>query len=602
MERNRIWKLGVTGMSCASCAARLEKALHAKEGVRDATINLATETASVSAASNLTLENLIQVVEQNGFGVARESVSLAIRGMTCASCAARLEKALANTEGVLSATVNLATEVAQVQLLAGTPQAALYAAISKAGFQAQPHEAAATPDSTPRGGARELRDVILAALFSAPLFLPMLLMPFGIHWEAPGWVQFLLATPVQFWLGARFYRAGWHALRSGGGNMDLLVALGTTAAYALSVYSLLIATSSKIPLPLYFESSAVVITLVLLGKWMEARAKRQATDAIRALQALRPASARVLRDGEEVDVPLAAVALEDRIVVLPGERIPVDGLVEEGRSHSDESLLTGESLPVPKGPGASVTGGAVNGEGRIVIRTTAIGAESMLSRIVRLVEDAQARKAPIQRIVDRVSAVFVPTVVGLALVTLLAWGLGTGDWPRALLHAVSVLVIACPCALGLATPTAIMVGTGVAARMGILIKDVEALEETRRLSAIAFDKTGTLTLGKPALMKIIALGGDEKSLLAQAAALQAGSEHPLAKAVLDHARAQGIEWNAADNVTAIPGRGIEGYIQGRRILLGHSRWMAELNVNLAPGSQAAAAANEQGWTQSWLVG
>jgi Cu+-exporting ATPase len=332
----------------------------------------------------------------------------------------------------------------------------------------------------------------------------MLLGLFGIAWLLPGWLQLLLATPVQFGLGARFYRAGWGALRAGSGNMDLLVALGTSAAYGLSVYLMLRHPGHA---HLYFEASAAVITLVLLGKWLEQRAKRQTTEAIRALQALRPATARVLRDGTEVELPVADVRVGDLVAVRPGDRIPVDGEIATGHSHVDESLITGESLPVAKSPGDRVTGGAINAEGALTLRTTAIGAETTLARIIRMVESAQAAKAPIQRVVDRVSAIFVPVVLAIAALTLAGWLLHTGDVEQAVVNAVAVLVIACPCALGLATPTTLMAGTGVAAGQGILIKDAEALELAHAVSVVAFDKTGTLTVGQPALVAAVPVKG-----------------------------------------------------------------------------------------------
>ena len=524
---------------------------------------------------------------------------LDIIGMTCASCAGRVEKALRKVEGVRDASVNLATETAAV-VAPGVPAERLLQAVEQAGYHARLHAEAAPPTSA-GGGSRETRHLWLAVLLSLPLAAPMLLMPFGVHWALPGWAQWLLATPVQFWLGARFYRAGFAALRARSGNMDQLVALGTSAAYGLSVYHLLAPVAGHHAPPLYFESSAVVVTLILLGKWLEARAKRQATDAIRALQALRPATARVLRAGSEASVPIDEVAVGDEVVVLPGERIPVDGVVLDGRSHSDESLLSGESLPVPKAPGDTVTGGAVNGEGRLRLRTAAVGAETALARIVRLVEDAQAKKAPIQRIVDRVSAVFVPTVIVIALATLLGWGLLQGDWTRALLNAVAVLVIACPCALGLATPAAVMAGTGVAARAGILVKDVEALETTRHLRTVAFDKTGTLTVGKPALVRLHALDGDEAGLLAVAAGLQQGSEHPLAKAVLDAARERSIAAAGITDITAVAGRGVQGRLGSSQVALGHARWMGELGVDLSTVRTPADAAAQAGLTPSWLA-
>ncbi|MFZ5606704.1 MAG: heavy metal translocating P-type ATPase [Pseudomonadota bacterium] len=530
---------------------------------------------------------------------------LDIEGMTCASCVGRVEKALRKVEGVREASVNLATETAAV-IAPGVPAARLLQAVEQAGYHARVHAEAAPPPTMTPAISRETRHLWLAALLSLPLAAPMLLMPFGVHWALPGWAQWLLATPVQFWLGGRFYRAGFAALRARSGNMDQLVALGTSAAYGLSVYHLLAAMPGHHPPPLYFESSAVVVTLILLGKWLEARAKRQATDAIRALQALRPATARVLRGGIETQVAVDAVAVGDAVVVLPGERIPVDGVVVDGRSHSDESLLSGESRPVPKAPGDTVTGGAVNGEGRLQLRTTAVGAETALARIVRLVEDAQAKKAPIQRIVDKVSAVFVPVVMAIALATLLGWGLARGDWTQALLNAVAVLVIACPCALGLATPAAVMAGTGVAARAGILVQDVEALETTRRLRTVAFDKTGTLTVGKPTLVRLHAPNGDESELLALAAGLQQGSEHPLAKAVLEAARARGIAPAAVTGISAVAGRGVRGTLADGGgtavgLALGHARWMAELGIDLSALQPLADAAAQAGLSASWLA-
>src|SRR5882672_2246666 len=456
--------------------------------------------------------------------------SFPVEGMTCASCVARVERALGKVPGVVEANVNLATEAATVRAETSVDIDRLRAAVEKAGYQVgtvAEQGDDATPAHVDDDAARrsDLWPIALAAALSAPLILPMVAMPFGQHWGLPGWLQWLLATPVQFWLGARFYRSGWKALKARTGNMDLLVALGTSAGYGLSVYQLL-RHGEHAGAHLYFEASAVVITLVLLGKWLEARAKRQTTEAIRALQSLRPETARVQRQGREVELPIAQVRVGDVVVVRPGERVPVDGEVIEGDSQVDESLITGESLPVPKCAGSSVTGGAVNGEGLLRVRTTAVGAESTLSRIVRLVESAQAKKAPIQRLVDQVSAVFVPVVIGIAFATLVGWGAATGDWETAILNAVAVLVIACPCALGLATPTAIMAGTGVAARHGVLIKDAEALEVAHRIKVVAFDKTGTLTEGRPELVACEAVDGNAEALLRAGAAIQAGSEHP----------------------------------------------------------------------------
>jgi P-type Cu+ transporter len=529
------------------------------------------------------------------------SVRLAIGGMTCASCVARVEKALGKVPGVATAEVNLATETAEVRFAGRSPDvAALTAAVDKAGYSARVLAGEAAGDSALSATPGDWWPVAVAAALSLPLALPMFGMLFNADWSLPAWWQFALATPVQFWLGARFYRAGFRALAARSGNMDLLVALGTSAGYGLSVY-LLLAHGAHGMTHLYFEASAVVITLVLLGKWLETRAKRQTTEAIRALNALRPETARVRRGGHDIELPAPQVKVGDVVVVRPGERVPVDGVVLEGASEVDESLITGESLPVAKHEGDHVTGGAVNAEGLLIVKTTAVGAESTLARIVRMVESAQAKKAPIQRLVDRVSEVFVPVVIGIALVTLLAWGFVGGDWKIAILNAVAVLVIACPCALGLATPTAIMAGTGVAARHGILIKDAQALEIAHSVKVVAFDKTGTLTEGKPRLVAAEAAQGDRASLLAASAAIQAGSEHPLARAVLDAARNEGVALAGAFDVRAIPGRGVAAQVGARQLRLGSARLMAELKVDVGPLAGRAAQWQAQGRTVSWVA-
>ena len=529
--------------------------------------------------------------------------------MTCASCVGRVEKALKKVPGVEAAEVNLATETAEVRWSIAAPDlAALAAAVDKAGYTARILSDAAQDKSAPgAGAANDWWPVALSAVLSLPLGSPMIGMLLGADWSLPGWWQLVLATPVQFWLGGRFYRGGWKALKARSGNMDLLVALGTSAGYGLSVY-LLLAHGAHGMTHLYFEASAVVITLVLLGKWLETRAKRQTTEAIRALNALRPEVARVRRGGRDFEVPAGQVRVEDLVVVHPGERVPVDGVVIEGASEVDESLITGESLPVAKHAGDKVTGGAVNGEGLLVVQTTAVGAESTLARIVRLVESAQAKKAPIQRMVDQVSAVFVPVVIGIALVTVLGWGLTTGDWEAAILNAVAVLVIACPCALGLATPTAIMVGTGAAAKLGILIKDAEALEVAHSVTVVAFDKTGTLTVGKPELMAAVpapASGTDpatrRAALLAASAAVQAGSEHPLASAVTAMAKREGLVVAPATGVRAVAGRGVAARVNGRELRLGSTRFMQELKVDVSSLAGEATAWQARGSTVSWLA-
>lgn len=540
------------------------------------------------------------------------TVRLRVEGMTCGGCVGRVERALKAVPGVLSATVNLAAETAQVTAQAGVSADALVAAVAGAGYQAalgsgvaagveSAAQAEAEREAAKQAAVRrEGWRTALALLLAAPMALPMLLQPFGVHWMPNGWVQLVLASIVQFWLGARFYRAGWGAVRAGSGNMDLLVAIGTSAAWGLSVYHLLTEGPHA---PLYFEASAMVVALVLLGKWLEGRAKRQAGAAIRALAALRPATARVLgADGQVADTPVEQVRVGNHVEVRPGERFPVDGVIVEGATSADESLLTGESLPVEKPLGAKVAGGAINGEGRVIVRVTATGAETLLSRVVRLVEEAQGAKAPVQRMVDRVSAVFVPVVLVVALVTLVGWLASGAGTETAVLNAVAVLVIACPCALGLATPAAVMVGTGRAARAGVLIKDAEALEVAHRVDTVLFDKTGTLTEGKPAVVALIAADGvAENEALRLAAAVQRGSEHPLARAVIAAAEERGVADGRADAVRALAGRGVAGTVEGRKLRLGNQRLMTEEGVNTAPLAAEAARLEAEGRTVSWLA-
>ncbi|WP_102817874.1 heavy metal translocating P-type ATPase, partial [Burkholderia ubonensis] len=640
-------ELEIEGMTCASCVARVEKALAGVPGVTRASVNLATERATVDAAAGVTTAQLVDAVRQAGYqatpvaepepaiapDAALGAIELDIGGMTCASCAGRVEKALANVPGVARASVNLATERATVHGAAPLDPAALIAAVTAAGYRASrvaaPAGASGTPATTgaPAGtkpdaakatdatdadtrkrreAIRERNLVIAAALLSAPLIAPMFAAPFGVDAMLNGWFQLVLASLVQFGFGARFYRAAWHAIKARAGNMDLLVALGTSAAYGLSLWMLL--RDPMHPGHLYFEASAVIITLVRFGKWLEARAKRQTTEAIRALNALRPDRARIVEHGVERDVPLAQVRVGTAVSIRPGERVPVDGRVVSGRSHIDESLITGESLPVAKDDGDPVTAGSINGEGALVVETTAIGAETTLARIIRLVESAQAEKAPIQRLVDRVSAVFVPAILGIAALTLIGWLIAGAGAETAILNAVAVLVIACPCALGLATPAAIMAGTGVAARHGVLIKDAQALELAQRATVIAFDKTGTLTEGKPSVTAFDAVGLPRDEALALAAAVQRHSDHPLARAVVaaHHAdvAARGGATSApvATDARAVAGRGVEARVAGRRLALGSTRWRDELGIAAPPALDARAAELERaGNTISWLM-
>lgn len=591
--------LPVSGMTCASCAGRVERALLKVPGVASASVNLANEQVRVES-SEADLAALIEAVQKAGYGVPVQSLELAIDGMTCASCVGRVERALLKVPGVRSAAVNLASERAHVEVLGPPDPAALIQAVEAAGYHATASSERRPAADAERRLQRERWAVIAGLLLAAPLVLPMFGELFGQHWMLPAWIQFLLATPVQFVLGARFYVAGWKAVRAGAGNMDLLVAIGTSAGYGLSLYQWWATPAGQMP-HLYFEASAVVIALVLLGKYLESRAKRQTSAAIRALEALRPDRATRVIDGREEDVAIAALRLDDLVLVKPGERFPVDGEVVEGESQADEALISGESLPVNKAPGDRITGGAINGEGRLLVRTTALGGETVLARIIRLVEDAQAAKAPIQKLVDKVSQVFVPAVLVIAVFTLIGWLLAGAPAEVALINAVAVLVIACPCALGLATPAAIMAGTGVAARHGILIKDAEALEVAHAVNAVAFDKTGTLTSGKPQIIHLHALEGDEASLLRLAGALQRGSEHPLARAVLERCEADGVAVPDVQKSQALSGRGIAGTLDGRQLALGNRRMLDEFGLQPGELLDTAQRWEAEGRTLSWLV-
>ncbi|HEX2604838.1 MAG TPA: heavy metal translocating P-type ATPase [Oxalicibacterium sp.] len=589
--------LGVEGMTCASCATRVEKAIGKVAGVTSANVNLATESVAIEASPDVDAKALQQAIEKAGYQLALRELSLAIDGMTCASCAGRVERALRKVDGVLDVSVNLATDQAKVALVPGTQTAALIAAVEKAGYHAT------LPAQRSTAAVKHRPDWLpfaLSALLSLPLIAPMLLQAVGMDLMLSPWLQWLLATPVQFAFGARFYRAGWSALKARTGNMDLLVATGTSAAYGLSVY-LLLARGADAMAPLYFEASAVVITLVLLGKFLEARAKKQTASAIRALQALQPQTARVRRDGIDTDIAIDAVRVGDIVVVRPGERIAVDGTVIEGSSHVDESLLTGESMPVAKQAGVQVAGASINAEGLLLIRTDAIGTETALARIIRLVENAQAGKAPIQKLVDKVSAVFVPVVLLIALATLIGWLLAGASIESAIINAVSVLVIACPCALGLATPTAIMAGTGVAARYGILIKDAEALEVAHRVDTVVFDKTGTLTEGKPAVAALLPQTIAAAQLLRLAASIQQGSEHPLARAVTERAQSESIAPLPVSEVKALPGRGLSATVDGLTLQLGSTRLMHESGIALDALLPQAAVWESKGHTISWVA-
>ncbi len=594
--------LPVEGMTCASCVGRVEKALGRAEGVVGASVNLAIEQAEVTYDPAVTNPTAVaEAIERAGYGVPTETLTFAIEGMTCASCVSRVERAMGKAAGVGAVSVNLATEQARVTGPARIiDPAEVVDRVERAGFGAAPLDDQPNADDRDAAALRKLRlernNVLAAAAFTAPLVAQMAAGLLGFDFRLSPLLQLALASPVQFVLGARFYGPAWKGLRAGTGNMDLLVALGTSAAFGLSVALMIWPQYGDGHL--YFEAAAVIITLVLLGRWLEHRAKRSTAAAIRALSALRPSTARVLRDGAEVEVPVDTLMSGDVVVIRPGERIPADGEIIEGDSEIDEALITGESMPVAKGPGDVVIGGAVNGAGLLRVTVTGVGAESMLADIIRLVESAQASKAPVQRLVDKVASIFVPVVVVIADVAFIAWWMSGADVAVALVTAVAVLVIACPCALGLATPTAIMVGTGVAAKAGILIKDAEALERTHKIKVVVFDKTGTLTEGRPSVSDVVGLAAAEAEVVALSASLQAGSEHPLAQGVLEYAG--GVELKPAVDFKSLTGRGINATIDGRALWLGNRRLMAEAGIDIGTGDAAATALEQEGKTVMWL--
>lgn len=532
-------------------------------------------------------------------------IAVEISGMSCVNCAARIEKELKKLDGVIDATVSFAGENALVKAApGGVTETAVISAITKAGYKASPRagDSAAQEALEAEAARRSFQELLLLG-FCAALTLPMVLqmakMHFGVGFMLPGAAQLALAAPVQIFGGARFYRGALGALRSRTGNMDLLVALGTSAAFFLSV-ALMFRPSHHGETHLYFEASATVITLVILGKWMEGRAKKSATSAIRALMKLRPDKATVIRDDREIVTPVDMVVAGDIVVVRPGERAPVDGEVVWGQSQMDESLISGESLPVDKNPGDAVTGGSINGSGMLRVKATRVGRDSALSRIIAAVQGAQSSKARVQRMVDQVAAVFVPAVISIAAITFIGWLVSGAGLVAAIVAAVSVLVIACPCALGLATPTAIMVGSGAAARAGILFKDADALETAHKIDTIIFDKTGTITHGSLTVTDVIASDGDADSLLALAASAQQGSEHPLSRAVLRIAKEKELALSPIDSFLSIPGQGLSAVAGGRNLRIGNRRLMGAANIDTAALESAVAALEELGRTAMWI--
>ncbi|MCB9092389.1 MAG: copper-translocating P-type ATPase [Halobacteriovoraceae bacterium] len=507
-----------------------------------------------------------------------KNIILNIEGMTCASCVNRIENKLLKNKSIAKASVNLATEKALIVVEDDLDILKIVEIIKDAGYKATREKSKTNEDLK-----KQKWIVIISSILSLPLVLPMILQPLGINFNVPAFVQLILATPVQFIIGFKFYKLAWAAIKEKTGNMELLVAIGTTAGYFLSLYLMYKHQDhlSHNSVHLYFEGSAVIITLVLLGKFLESKAKQQTSEAIKSLQALQPNTANLIKNNVEIEVPIEQLKLDDVLIVKPGEKVPIDGLITKGSTSIDESMITGESIPVEKSISSKVIGGSINGDGVIYISVTATGDDTKLSQIIKMVEDAQMVKAPIQRLVDKVSAIFVPLVILIAIGTVVITGLVTDNWEQSIINSVAVLVIACPCALGLATPTSIMVGTGVAAKNGILIKDAEALEVTHSLTAIALDKTGTLTEGKPKLEDVIALKNSQSNFMSILASIQSGSEHPLAKAVMNQVNDSNIPFEQSSESKALIGRGIESTVNDVKYILGSKKILSEYNIKVS---------------------
>ncbi len=604
MEPSKSLTLPITGMTCANCVAAVERNLKKVDGVSFASVNLASERATVSFDPELTTQHaLIDRVRHAGYDIAVGEADFLLRRLSDAEDARRLEAALMQREGVTQASVNLAAERARVQYIPTVvSQSELRKTMSAAGFEALSVEGE-TQDVERLAREREIRYqfrlLVLGLVFTVPLFLFSMGRDFGLipatiaHAPWAEWLMFALATPVQFVVGRQYYVGAFKALRNRSANMDVLIAMGSSAAYFYSIPVLLGLLDGHV----YFETAAVIITLIVMGKFLEARAKGRTSEAIKKLMSLRPKQATVVRDGEQTEIPIDQVVVGDLVIVKPGEKFPVDGVVVEGRSAADESMLTGESMPVEKGPGDNVVGAAINKLGRVKFEATKVGRDTALAQIIRLVEEAQGSKAPIQRLADRVSSVFVPIVILIALLTFLSWYFlappPTGDitaFTRALINMVAVLVIACPCAMGLATPTAVMVGTGRGAGEGILYKSSEALERAGSLTTVVLDKTGTITRGQPTVTDIILLDweGDENQLLQLAASAEKASEHPLADAVTAAASSRSVDLLEPDRFEAIPGKGIKASINGFETSVGSLALLAERGLE-----DDAAAVNMQ---------
>jgi len=590
--------IDVVGMTCAACSARVEKALNKQEGVLSAAVNLLANKANIEFDTDkVKAMDLVKTIEKTGYQVPLEKKTLLVEGMTCAACSTRVEKVLNRLDGVVSASVNLSTNKAIVEYPSGSiDEDLLVKTIEKAGYKAEV-EVERDLDREKELREKEIKSLktsfIISAVLSLPLFSAMFFHMAGSHnILTNGWFQLALATPVQFIIGYRFYKGAYNSLRGGGANMDVLVSMGTTAAYFYSIYNLLKGVDE-----FYFEASAVIITLILLGKTFEAVAKGKTSEAIKKLMGLQPKTARVIRDGVEVDIPIEKVDIGDIIVVRPGERIPVDGIIVEGNSAVDESMITGESIPVDKSQGDEVIGATINKFGTFKFRATKIGKDTVLSQIIKLVEDAQGSKAPVQRLADKISGIFVPVVVAIAIITVLGFTLIKGDFNTGLINAVAVLVIACPCALGLATPTAIMVGTGKGAEKGILIKSGEHLERAHKMDTIIFDKTGTITKGEPEVTDILGFEGiDRDELLRVAASVEKTSEHPLGQAIVRRGEEELLKLTEPEDFLAVPGKGLQATHEGKKVLIGNRKLMQDNGISIEMGEKDLLRLEEEGKT------
>ncbi len=609
--------LPVLGMTCANCVASVERNAKKVAGVNDAVVNFASEKVLLKYDPAVAQpEAIIERIHRAGYEVPTATMELPLLGMTCANCAGNIQRALNKVDGVLEANVNYANEKATVNYVVGvTNRPELVAAVRKAGYDVVEATAGEELEDA-EAAAREAeirhqqKRFLVGAIFTIPLLILSMGRDLGLlgQWSHANWVNWLffaLATPVQFYVGKDYYVGAYKSLRNGSANMDVLVALGSSAAYFYSVAVLIALTmgSTALGMHVYFETSAAIITLIVLGKVLEARAKGRTSEAIKKLMGLRPKTARVVRGGVEKDIPIEEVAVGDTIVVRPGEKIAVDGQVIDGRSAVDESMITGESLPVDKKVGDEVIGATINKQGLLTIEATKVGKDTALAQIIKLVEQAQGSKAPIQRIVDRVAAYFVPFVIGVALLTFIIWMAATGDFTLALVRMIAVLVIACPCAMGLATPTSIMVGVGKGAEYGILFKNSTALEEAHKITAVVLDKTGTITRGELAVTDLVIsddTGVPESELLRLAASAERGSEHPLGEAIVQEAQAKGLALSIPAAFQAIAGQGISADVDGRKVLLGNMRLMQQEKVSLNGLEPKAERIQNEAKTAMWL--